>query len=430
MRSLIAVLLCVGASASPTLGQTEQSLDPFGFDFSRFLCEQSGLEPVTAIEAMRNPRDCVLLLFGRISEQHKLSVIGFGELGGAVLFATDHTANTTRFGTQAGPHIVRDPKLMYQGHADCFRVAVEDHEITRGVKEIIVNRSGSIPYGARRKWKVIARLPESGQPLLATYESGATRLVLMADHSPFTNDMLMHGDNAILAVNIINWLTKDNRRKVAFVVDGKNMLGSPMPPLLPPDDIPPIDPDDVPNNTKLAIANRFLKEVEKENALNRFLAALQVRKYRVFWRWIILIATVLMAFIFFRKLLNSRSIVRPPDLHAANASEARAATMLRTRSMRPAAQELARDLIRRLTGSGHDVTAWSISSGQVWVAPDVPGSARRVRADLEKLARLASGPDRRRMKPKELRRLATRIEELAVLHNNGQLRLQPVAATT
>ena len=446
---LLASLAVATPQASPQSGA-----DPRGFDLAQMVCEQSGLTPTTWHDAQRNPRESVVILMGEPS-YHESGLRLFLNRGGAALYASDRRSlDSSIFEIRQGPHRVRDESIMYRGHDDCFRVAVEEHEITQNVNEIIVNRAGGIRETFGNNWKRIASLPESSHDLLAAYEKNDGRLVLLSDDSVFTNEMLMKGDNPILAVNILNWLTKDNRKQLVFIVDGQEIKASNLPPMLPPDQpidpslIPPIDPDDIPEDTKKAFFNRLLREVQKNNEPNSLLNKFQgqmvdhllapdryhpkKKSYLAkLWRWIFLIPTLLLGFIFIRRLLIGQPIVRPPDQHAANASEARAANMIRTKSLRPAAQELARDLVRQLADSTHDVSKWSINRRQVWVAPGVSGNAKRIREDVEKFAQLASGSDRiRRIKPRQLKKLATRIEELKFLHNTGQLRLQPNAATT
>jgi hypothetical protein len=419
--TLFAIWFVVPATANA------QEPDPFGFDFTNFLCEQVGLQTVALADAKRTPKDSVLILVGHGADVFSSDLAKFVNNGGAVLFATDqHSRRSRLFKLRQGPHQISDRDQWYQGHSDCFRVPVLEHEITRGVKEIIVNRAGGIERRST-SFRRLANLPESRYGLLEVYDGTPGRLVLLSDHSPFTNDMLMHGDNAILTVNIINWLS-EGRSKVSFIADATQLGGANLPPMLPPDEMPPIDPDDIPNDTKMAIANRFLKEVERDNLFNRFLK--KIPDYMV-WRWIIILPTMLMAFILFRRLLRRRSVIKPPELHAANGSEARALTMIRTQTLRPAAQELAKDLMRTLTGSGHLTRAWTLSRRDVWVSPGVGESPKRVQADVQKMSEIATGSDRRRrMKPRELTKLAARIEELKFLHSTGQLRLRPETATT
>lgn len=407
------------ASAAPQAGQ----MDPFGFDFLQFMFKQAGLEPANG---RRLPaRDTVYISLGRSSYSDEEKATEHIRQGGALLFATDRGTRIRKgyFRLQEGPMTLVGEANRYQGHDDCIRVVIKnDHELTRGLNEIILNRTGWIRRLDGGNWKVLADLPETSEAVLAVRGGSgrSARAVVMADHSPFTNDMLMHGDNAILAVNVVNYLSQD-RKYFEFLVDGFPAQSG-LAPMLPPDELPDIDPDDIPADTKMAIANRFLKEIERENALNRFLDNVPAR---IIWRWLIIICTLLLAVFILRRLTSSKSLIQPPGLHAANSSEARAATMVRTGSLRPAAQELARDFLGKLTGDSSNVSAWSINRREVWVAQGVTGSPRRVRADVEKLARLATGSDRRhRVKPKELRKLAARIKELRSLIDSGQLRLE------
>lgn len=408
-------------SAAPQTGFGNQ-LDPFGFDFLHFMFKQSGLEPFAG--KMRE-RDTVYVYLGRNSVSAEVDANAKIKAGGAVLFATDRGTRTRRsvFSMGRGPITVSNEAHQYQGHNDCVRVDVHgDHDVAAGLKQIIVNRSGTITGLGGGGWKTLANLPESGSPVLAVRDSenSKSRAIIMADHSPFTNDMLMHGDNALLAVNVVNHLSQ-GRRYIQFLVDGSSAQSG-LAPMLPPDELPPIDPDDIPADTKMAIANRFLKEVERENALNRFLDSIPSR---IIWRILIIAGTLLLSLYLLRKLLSSKALINPPALHAANSSEARAATMVRTKSLQPAAQELARDFLRALTGVKQDATAWLLSRKEIWVAPGVDGSARRIRNDIERLSRMATGSDRRyRVKPKELRKLAARIEELRAMVAAGQLRLE------
>lgn len=432
--TISAALLCLCAQnpvahaqiAPAGQGQPARQFDPFGFDFMQFMFKQSGLQPIDLGNASRRPSETVFVYLGQTSSPKQQRIYNFLNRGGSVLFATDQGSDAAIFSTTRAPHRVRGDEYRYQGYDDCLRVPVEEHEITAGVKEVIVNRSGAIQSMYSGFWRSLATLPESNLDLLAVrdHENTRSRIVLMADHSPFTNDMLMHGDNAILAVNIINYLSEGNRKYICFLVDDRSANSS-ISPMLPPDEIPPIDPDDIPADTKMAIANRFLKEVERENALNRFLDSIPSR---IIWRWLIIIGTILLAVYLFRRLLASRSIIEPPAMHAANSSEARSAAMLRSKSLYPAAQELARDFLRTLIGDDAN-KPFSVHRREVWVSASV-GSPRKIQVEVEKLGHIASGSDRRRVKPKQLRKLAARIEELRGLVSNGQLRLQPSAATT
>lgn len=429
-RTTVVALVAWLAATGSALAQSQAPIRPFGFDFTQFLFKQQGIEFTTLPSIRGRASDSIIVALGEVTPALQAELMVFARYGGAVLVATDRaTPGGGLLSIGRGPVESTDPATHYQGYSDCFRVQIAEHELSQGVREIIVNRTGSIRWLNTWTWKTLATLPTRSQPVfLAVHEArGGGRIAVMADHSPFTNDMLMHGDNAIFVVNMINWLTKGDKKQIVFLVDGR-YLGSPnMPSMLPPDSIPPIDPDDIPEDTKIALANRFLREVQRDNALNRFLASVPPR---YFWRWIILLPTLVMAFLVLRRLLSSeRSLVKPPELHASNASEARTTDMLRSGSMQSVGRELARGLLRTLTNSSSPA-AWAVSGKNVEVSPEAGVSPRRVRSDVEWLGRLATGADKRRMKKRALRKLVRRIDELTMLHARGQLRLQSVAATT
>ncbi|MFK7819188.1 MAG: hypothetical protein AB8G99_10745 [Planctomycetaceae bacterium] len=428
---VLAVVGLVGTVFAQDALDPANNINPYGFEFAQFLAERSPMEMTSIGDALAKPKDSVLVLLGDIPLSYQSRVFQFIDAGGAALVASDQDVNCDFVSTRSGPVFVRDPDARYQGHNDCFAVKPKPHELTTGIREIVFNRSGTFRRWTRRqnaKWSILASAPGRDVPVLGVYEQGTARLVMMADHSPFTNQMLTHGDNAILLVNTVNWLKDGRRRNVAFIVDGDKQSDSGLPPLLPEDEIPPIDPNDLPKDTMLAIANRFLREAQNDNAFNRLLASIPLWRVR---QVLITLATVALGFFVFRRLTRSRPVVKPPETNASNASEARAATMLLRKTLYPAASELARGFVREVAGLQGIAVTPEINKRQVWVHPAVPGSVSRIQSDVAKIARLAGGLDRpKRFKPKQLRRLATRIDELTKLFHAGQLRLQTQTVTT
>ncbi len=426
---LLAMLL---ATIGPTaVGQENTAIDPFGMDFVQLLFEQAGTRPVDIRAAISAPRQSVLVLTGRVPPPYQGFVRMFVVQGGTLLYASDRGSSRSNswFHLASGPVTVTDPALMYQDYSDCFRVKVARHELTRGVREIVVNRSGVLTFLSGRGWTPVARLPVAGSPyLVAAFEAKGHRAVVMADHSLLTNDMLLHADNAILAVNIVNWLTSGGQNQVAFIHDGHQLTaGSGLPPMLPPDSIPPIDPDDIPQDTKIALANRFLSEVQKTNALNRFLASIRPSRY---WRWLILIPTLLLAAkIVFRLLRGDRGLVQPPAILAMTAAEGRAQDMVRSGSLQNVAVDLARDLLERLTGS-RDPAAWQPENWVLVTEGPATLVRRNLQGDLTQLALVAATHPPRPLKHRALKRLARRMNRISRWHANGRLRLQSKPATT
>ena len=413
----------------PAASDPLANFDPFGFDFARFLCEGESLKMVTVAEARMFPHDSVFVFLGQVSGHHMSVVDEVLERRGSVLFATDQLAVTKQFQISRRKLPPVSDAVAYQNHNDCFLATPLDeaHPVTRGVENIAFNRPAWI-----RVWSgwvnLLARSPERELGLMGVYDRPGSRMLVMSDHSPFTNQMLLHADNAILLVNTINWLSEGGRKRVAFVVDGNVVGSSNMNPMLPPDDIPPIDPADVSNDTKLAIANRFLREAQKDNAFNRLLAL--IPSWRV-WQVLIVASVIILGFIFFRRLIRSHAIIAPPTANAATPSEARAFTMLKRQTLYPVACELAKSFIRRIAGLSPDSVTPEITRTQVWVDPAFNGSPKRIQAEVAKLSRLAGALDQpKQLKPKHLRKLAAQIEELTAMHDAGQLRLQALAATT
>ena len=127
-----------------------------------------------------------------------------------------------------------DSETQYQGHSDCLRVASLErtHPLMKGLSELVLNRSGwlALQPSEGMSWEVLATVPETcsprrsrGQPLIAASLSGspeAGTMIVAADPSLFTNSMLWHGDNALFAIRVSEWLCRGEKRRLAFLVDG------------------------------------------------------------------------------------------------------------------------------------------------------------------------------------------------------------------
>jgi hypothetical protein len=130
-----------------------------------------------------------------------------------------------------------------------------------------------VPQALRR----LRFLPLHDQSLLGVMGSPLTwtkgRLLVLADHSIFINDMMLAGDNDNIqfAVNVVNWLadTGDGRRRTqcVFLDDGKYepdfnvSLEYPTPPIWPVEALVPM-------------ANEAIAAVERDNFFNNLLLEL------------------------------------------------------------------------------------------------------------------------------------------------------------
>ncbi|MCF7961984.1 MAG: DUF4350 domain-containing protein [Pirellula sp.] len=226
----------------------------FRYELFQSLLEKRGLKVSTVLnEALTKPEESVVVLLGdlqKVSSVTWSNLRGFLLRGGNLLIATDRTPlalgmRILEIGTvNAGPLLSSVQEDCYEGFSDCLRVRNLDasHPITKGLDEIVTNRSGwlSRPISSRSelsKWLVIASLPEDSQPngntrgrtfvrskpLIAVFRDATPRsgtAILAADASLFTNGMLWHADNGLLSIRIADAMSNMNRNRLVYLVDG------------------------------------------------------------------------------------------------------------------------------------------------------------------------------------------------------------------
>ena len=169
-----------------------------------------------------------------------------------------------------------------------------DDELVKGVREIVVNRTGwlSIPSDDSLDWQVIASMPATtlprasrNQPLILAGRDAAPQtgvMILVADESLFTNGMLWHGDNAIFAIQVSQLLCAAKAAgELLFVRNGIPLPGyressDMQPPEEPPErPLPPfrrnIELPEPEFETKLRLANAVINEVQESNLVNEVL---------------------------------------------------------------------------------------------------------------------------------------------------------------
>jgi len=124
------------------------------------------------------------------------------------------------------------PGNRYQDYDDCVKVtAIAEGSELKGVSTIITNRSSwmELDSSGPFEWDVLASFPEDcvpaasqGQALLALGhpdDNDKGIAILSADASLFTNGMLWHGDNAVLAIRVATLLAGTDRQHLAFWAD-------------------------------------------------------------------------------------------------------------------------------------------------------------------------------------------------------------------
>lgn len=377
ITSLLIVVGCAHLAVAQTnlpLDQSQKSPATaewhFRFDLFQMLFEQKGLRPITDnAAAFRSPERTVVVSLGKFHFVKESMIEQFLHDDGALLLATDRLLVLGKeFSIQAGPVYAGLSRESYQGHSDCLRISDIDptHALSPGIRQLITNRSGWIgTLVSPNDWRIMARLPGhttpngSGQkPIIATRAN--ERLVVAADHSLFTNGMIWHGDNALLAVNVSNLLCSEGRDQVLFLVDGVaassyllGPLAKELPLPEPPADIEP----DVDLEQMLQVANKVVAAVEDSNTFNKLLAGRpRGMPEPIYHRWLLFLLSMLLIGLTVYRLASKTSkssqpagLFKPRSAAAKQPSTARQFASPVKRG--EAAQKLAQHFCRQVTAS-------------------------------------------------------------------------------
>ena len=223
------------------------------------------------------------------------------ENGGAVLVATDQNfapgkSQYVRFRRlSANANHLED---AFQEYRDCPIVSNMKLPYLSGVKQIVTNRPGRITAESQTPWDIIGFLPpcngsESQIPFAVGGEgSNGAKLMCFADQSIFSNQMLPHGDNALLAKSTLEYLKGRNRSSVLILNNGIVMKA-----VTPADlevDLPQPTREEVidamkelPPSAVFEFANSVIGVVEDENLVNDFVRGtidnIHPKKVNRFW---------------------------------------------------------------------------------------------------------------------------------------------------
>ncbi|MFK7768119.1 MAG: hypothetical protein AB8B55_12925 [Mariniblastus sp.] len=250
LGTLFAVGLIVSLLVSESLGQkplTEKQWK-LGYEGFNVISSGLGLEHKTNLGVLNSlpASETVLVVLGglRLSpafiEQHF-------QYGGAVLVASDATGISfsklgVHFGYPSGHSgsFQFDQENRYREFSECPVIkGMTEHPILEDVESIVGNKVVCLNrtrFLSRRREvqrpNFIAFLPIniSSNPcgfIGVSENDRGGRIILMADQSVFSNQMLLHGDNAMLALNSMKWLVEKpdgTIRKHLIVWDGKKFL--------------------------------------------------------------------------------------------------------------------------------------------------------------------------------------------------------------
>ncbi|MCA9127022.1 MAG: hypothetical protein KDB22_08050 [Planctomycetales bacterium] len=292
---LAAELSCAQGPATPRPIDAQREVDEssswqFQYDLFQMSLEKAGLNVSTELStALLAPRKSVVVVLGPQSWNSQL--LRFVSAGGAVLISSDTPLRVVRgIEVRGGPVMTADSGLAYQQFPDCLALQIRDdsHPLMRNVSTLVFNRTGWIEGvgNSLASWDAVLTLPRRslppeciGKPVVATlvreqFDGG--RIALVADRSIFCNGMLWHGDNAIFAINMVNFLTEGGRTNLVFLVGHQvhanfkeefaKHQSMPLPELTP-EQIPELEMEQM-----LQVANSVIAKAEDADLLNELLA--------------------------------------------------------------------------------------------------------------------------------------------------------------
>ncbi len=202
----------------------------FRYDLFQMLFEERGLNVEKSLDiALSDPTHSVIVMTGDLLREKSSTwsrINRFVADGGNVFLSSDQWV--ALFGIAVimdGPVTTRVKDLQYQSFNDCLRIGnlSRSHPLMKDVGELISNRSGYLEMAANSafEWEVIASLPDDcspadggGKPLVMVGKGKSKKsgsIVVAADASLVTNNMLWQGDNGVFANNLCAWLCRGDR---------------------------------------------------------------------------------------------------------------------------------------------------------------------------------------------------------------------------
>jgi hypothetical protein len=446
----------------------------------RYILEKLDLQPVGStneIAGTVEPSQIAIIVFGEPAVLGRLSggPRSFVERGGRLLLATDRptTALERDFGiTVSGSLLTIDARsaLAYRGLSQCpFVVALGGREpsIFGNLARIATNMPSFLEMaenasGQGGALKPLARLqdcrventqgigflrrlwPEQPRVFAAGGVVGKGRILVLADHSVFINDMMLQpdNDNFDFALGAIRWLTEPASpggpapRRVFFVDEGAVVTDF---------KVPLKDPPGIPLPTA-DVLNQLLLGIEYDNVFNRLILN-RFSLGQVLSGIALGLTGTVVVFGGMRLARSSHGI----DPHApvavlgtgsalpgAGLIDQRHQTMLAEGKLWEAAREIVRQNLRALGSQEPRVSQPETSQGESGFhgnrPPEIVGGGRSgrrryLRNLMLRLWALAYAESPRRLSRAEFRRVVIEVDELARAAKEGTLQLNGVKQT-
>ena len=428
----------------------------FRHELFQMLLEERGLTTENTLDAaLASPEDSVIVMFGRLNRfqvADSSKLLPFVAQGGTVLVASDRSGTmgvTASFAS--GPITSGDAETQYQSLSDCLRVTDFDrsHPLMNGVNEIVVNRSGWLAFlpSSSMKWNIVATVPQTcsprrsrGQPLIAVSQSDVSEagtMIVAADPTLFTNSMLWHGDNAILAIRVSELLCRGGKSRLVFLVEGQPLPSYRSSPLLQetgpapsqnvsPPPMPPLQqtPPKPTLEMALRVANSVIQNVEESNILNEAIINHPRRPNARLYPLVILFGLAAITAAWLLSKLGHTAAVSPPPPEVRDMQTAHDMSKEGTDASRGygvAAQTLARDLCRELSAGSQLPADWPQCLADLSLLPSWEAMKKSHRRDLATVVELAASCSAPHISSRRLRQIGAIIRQLRALHREALL---------
>jgi hypothetical protein len=463
LLALAAVVLIPGSSAAQeTRREFLQGTHAFRFYMHERELRPLGLKAQHELEELTSdPPKTILIVFGDTKVLDDLDPRFIGEFvkrGGALFVATDRGVPMDKNGKPTWVNLFRvkflpqpvgaRPELCYQGIPVCPIV----HPIQNAgaplfanlESGVATNLSGYLSRGVSDQDDGLSRLavfPRGSSrfnrvlnPDTHVFAVGGTwgeangRVLLLADHSVFINNMMLQPDtgNAGFACNCLDWLRGEEKRdRVLFYYDGNVIKDFNVPVVFPPLAMPP---------NPIDLVNQAIVGLERENMHNKLLE--NYVGYERLLKWTVIGLTILLAIYLLLRLVRSRY-----QLDAA--APLLAPTLARLAPVRPGlaqrhrsllaegnlwepARALARDFFETALGPLETPTGSQpppFQSSDSWL------TRRFLDRLVRHLWRLAYGATSERIAPATFAHLAAQVDELKAALADGSLRFQTTGTT-
>jgi hypothetical protein len=408
-----------------------------------------------------------VLLFGslqNVSRSDWLRLRRFVAQGGAALVAFEEQAFVRIPGVSTwfpGPISSSDASLQYSGFSDVLQLPAESTQpLVQSVPAIVVNRSGwfTEPEDKSLAWTVVVRCPPLLQPpgagnaaVLAIgtdpSETGGL-LILAADKSLYSDGMIWHGSNSILAINTVLQLSA-GRRLYAVVESGQ--LSSPDPFQQPQDDqsqappaasrfpdllrnsppptirppLPPgaIAPPPADLRTILRTANALLDKLQQSDLLNRTLRDRPRGVRPGSWLRTMLLLVCVVAVVWALLLLFRRKLPALPEWKSRlmqSVYGVQSVQQIRQEEFGAAAEVLCRRFCMEVTGSPLETDWLRLRAGRQSSA-SIMALPQPLKTGLEDIVGIAVHGSRISLPENRFRQLGTQLRDLLLLHRRYPL---------